>query len=141
MFKNSHTYEDRLFDWSDFRENIKDHDDPIQATIDLYNQAPWVSIHTDPYDRSTWPNPWELIRENQYCDFCRLLGICYTLQLSDCFSEEEFEIHIRRSDETGELYYLLFVGDRVVGYNGETHVANSELPPDLSVQHRYKMSL
>ena len=141
MFDNSKSFEDRLFFWSEFRDRVKNENDPIRATISLYSQAPWVSIHTDPYDRSTWPNPWELIQENQYCDFCKLLGICYTLQLSDCFSDEEFEIHIQRSDETGELYYLLFVGNRVVGYDGETHVANTELPPDLSVQHRYKMSL
>jgi hypothetical protein len=141
MFADICSFEQRMSTWAEFRDTLSEKQDPIQATIDLYERAPWVSIHTDPYDRSTWPNPWELIRENQYCDFCRLLGICYTLQLSDCFSNEEFEIHIQRSGETGELFYLLFVGDRVVGYNGETHVANSELPPDLSVQHRYKMSL
>jgi hypothetical protein len=141
MFGNNLLFEERMAQWADFRELLHDCSDPVQATIDEYEKAPRVSIHTDPYDRSTWPNPWELIQENQYCDFCKLLGICYTLQLSDCFSDEEFEIHIQRSDETGELYYLLFVGNRVVGYDGETHVANTELPPDLSVQHRYKMSL
>ena len=141
MFDCNLTFEERLTKWAKFRNSITEQKDPIQATINLYEQAPWVSIHTDPYDRATWPNPWELVKENQYCEFCKLLGICYTLQLSECFSDEEFEIHIRRSDKTGELYYLLFVGNRVVGYNGETHVANTELPPDLSLQHRYKMSL
>jgi len=141
MFSHTSSFEQRMSKWAEFRDNLSRNNDPIQTTIDAYAKAPWVSIHTDPYDRSTWPNPWELIQENQYCDFCKLLGICYTLQLSDCFSDEEFEIHIQRSDETGELYYLLFIGNRVVGYDGETHVANTELPPDLSVQHLYKMSL
>jgi len=141
MFESSLSFEERLRSWSDFRQSLADLDNPIQATIDLYHQAPQVSIHTDPYDRSTWPNPWELIKENQYCEFCKLLGICYTLQLTDCFSEEEFEIHIQRSEDSGEVFYLLFVGDRVVGYDGETHVAKSELPPDFKLQHRYSMSL
>ena len=141
MFSNIQSFEQRLASWAKYREEIPEQADPIQATIDLYEQAPWVSIHTDPYDRSTWPNPWELIKENQYCEFCKLLGICYTLQLTDCFSEEEFEIHIQRSEDSGEVFYLLFVGDRVVGYDGETHVAKSELPPDFKLQHRYSMSL
>lgn len=141
MFEANKSFEERLASWASIRDSINQETDPIQATIDCYQDAPKVSIHTDPYDRTTWPTPWELIQENCYCEFCKLLGICYTLQLTDCFSEAEFEIHIRRSDENGEVFYLLFIDDRVVGYNGETHVADSELPPNLEVQHRYKVSL
>jgi hypothetical protein len=140
MFENSKSFEDRLRHWAEFRKNINNVKDPIQATIDQYNRAPSVSIHTDPYDRSTWPTPWELIKENQYCAFCKLLGIAYTLQLTDCFSTEPFEIHIQRSDETSETFYLLVVGDRVVGYQGDTHVAKADLPSHLLLQQRYTLS-
>jgi len=141
MFNPNSSFEARLAAWAEMREEIADSEDPIQATIDYYSQAPEVSIHTDPYDRDTWPTPWELIQENLYCGFCRLLGIAYTLQLTDCFSDEQFEIHIQRSRETGEIYYLLYVGDRVVGYTGETHVAKSDIPNTHDLQHRYNLSL
>lgn len=141
MFNPVASFEDRLGQWSQFRNRLEAASDPIQVAIDQYRRAPMVSIHTDPYDQTTWPNPWELIKENQYCKFCKLLGICYSLQLTDSFSEVEFEIHIRRSDKNSETYYLLFVGDRVVGYDGDTHVAISELPSDLELQHRYTVSL
>jgi len=141
MFNSQKSFEDRLSQWAEFRDGLEDTKDPIQATIDQYNKAPEVSIHTDPYDQSSWPTPWELIQENLYCGFCRLLGIAYTLQLTDCFSDEQFEIHIQRSRETGEIYYLLYVGERVVGYTGETHVAESDIPNTHDLQHRYNLSL
>jgi hypothetical protein len=141
MFNSSSSFETRLSEWAETRDKISASEDPIQATIDQYEQAPRVSIHTDPYDRDTWPTPWELIRENQYCEFCKLLGIAYTLQLTDSFSETEFEIHIQRSRETGEIYYLLYVGNRVVGYTGDTHVAESDIPNTHDLQHRYMLSL
>jgi len=141
MFNSSSSFETRLAEWAETREQIAASADPIQATIDQYEQAPRVSIHTDPYDRDIWPTPWELIQENQYCEFCKLLGVAYTLQLTDCFSDEQFEIHIQRSRETGEIYYLLYIGDRVVGYTGETHVAKSDIPNTHDLQHRYTLSL
>ncbi len=140
MFGSQDSFETRTKQWSDFRKSLEQEPDPIQATIDHYNQAPEVNIHTDPYDRSTWPSPWELIKENCYCEFCKLLGIAYTLQLTDSFSTERFEIHIQRSDETSETFYLLFVGDRVVGYQRDTHVAKTELPSYLLLQQRYNLS-
>lgn len=141
MFSKVASFEKRLGKWAKFRTSLESSVDPIQAAIDQYNQAPMVSIHTDPYDRSTWPTPWELVKENQYCDFCKLLGICYSLQLTDSFSNERFEIHIQRSDKNSQIYYLLFVGNRVVGYDKDTHVAISELPADLELQHRYTVSV
>ena len=140
MFGSQDSFETRTKQWRDFRQSLEQEQDPIQATIDWYNQAPEVSIHTDPYDRSTWPNPWELVKENQYCEFCKLLGIAYTLQLTDRFSSERLEIHIQRSDKTSQTFYLLFVGDRVVGYQGDTHVAKTELPSHLLLQQRYNLS-
>ena len=141
MFNPIRPFEDRLSQWAEFRDGLENANDPIQATIDQYNKAPEVSIHTDPYDQASWPTPWELIKENQYCEFCKLLGIAYTLQLTDSFSTEQFEIHIQRSDETSQTFYLLFVGDRVVGYQGDTHVAKADLPSHLLLQQRYIISL
>jgi len=103
MFNSIRSFEDRLSQWAEFRDNLEDYVDPIQATIDQYSKAPEVSIHTDPYDQTSWPTPWELIKENHYCAFCKLLGIAFTLQLTDSFSAEQFEIHIQRSDETHML--------------------------------------
>ena len=91
---NDLNYEQRLSEWSTFRDSLEASEDPLQDVINYYNKIPTVSIQTDPYTPSTWPSPWELINENMYCDFCRVLGMCYSLQLTDRFKGTKFEIHI-----------------------------------------------
>jgi len=105
----------------------------------LYSRAPSTNFSTDPYTPSTWPDPWEQLEENQYCTFGKILAICYSLQLTDCFSTTTFEIHIRQDREKSATYYLLFVGDRVIGYDGETHVSKEDLPNNLHSQLEHVM--
>jgi hypothetical protein len=133
------TYEHRLQSWHDFREQIESEQDPIQFVIDNYEQPPTVSMHTDPWTPEQWPSPWELIQENQYCEFCKLLGICYSLQLTDKFSQANFEIHIGIDKEESKTYYLLFVDDIVIGYLDETYVHRSKLSENYYSQQVYPM--
>lgn len=133
------TYEDRLRAWHDFRNSLETSNDPLQTAIDNYFNAPRVSRYTDPWTPEMWPSPWELIDENQYCDFCLLLGICYSLQLTDKLSQAHFEIHIAIDNEESTTYYLLYVNDHVIGYRDDTYVHKSKLPPSLQSQQRYPM--
>jgi len=125
------TYEQRLTIWREFRDGLENSSDPIQDTIDFYNQAPDCLIAADPYTPSTWPDPWELLEENNYCSFVKILAICYTLQLTDVLSRASYEIHITRDNENSETHYLLFVNDIVIGFNGDSHVHRNSLPPTL----------
>lgn len=131
-------YEDRLAAWRDFRETLENHPDPLQAVMDFYDRAPRVSIQTDPWDQSTWPTPWELVNENQYCDFARVLGMCYSLQLTDRFKGSRFEIHIGIDTSSSSLMYLLFIDDQIIGL-GESYVYRSELPETFVSQKIYPM--
>jgi hypothetical protein len=124
-------YEDRLVVWREFRNGLETASDPIQETIDFYNRAPKCVFAADPFTPSSWPDPWELLEENNYCSFVKILAICYTLQLTDVSSQASYEIHITRDNENSETYYLLYVDDIVVGFNGDTHVHRSELPNTL----------
>ena len=133
------TYEDRLVEWSNFRNSLENSQDPIQDVIDYYNQIPVVSIHTDPYNKDMWPNPWELIYENEYCEYCILLGMCYTLQLTDRFSREDFEIHITLDENKSQHYYLLYVQGRVLGYEKNNHVNVNQIKETLISQCVYQM--
>ena len=124
-------YQERLLFWRELRDSLEVSKNPIQDTIDFYNCAPHCSIATDPYTPSSWPDPWELLEENNYCAFVKILAICYTLQLTDVLSQASYEIHITRDNKSSSTYYLLFVDDQVIGFNGETHVHKSELPNTL----------
>jgi len=132
-------YDDRLRLWVELRQSLSNEEDPIQKVIDYYNRVPLVSIQVDPYDQSAWLDPWTLLKENNYCEFAKLLGICYTLQLSECFIDSAFEIHICTDAEESKLRYLLFVDDKVIGYNGNEWIFKKDLPANLYYQKSYTM--
>ena len=129
----------RLQAWSEFRTTLETAKDPIQSVIDLYSQAPIVSIHTDPWDETVWPTPWELIQENQYCEFCIVLAMCYSLQLTERFSGSDFEIHIVIDNKNSTYNYLLYVDKTLIGYPiGVEHYAKSK-PDELEIKKKYSM--
>ena len=138
MFRKQ-KYEDRLAAWRDFRNELEISNDPIQDTIDFFKEVPLTTYQTDPYDPSRWPSPWEMVQENIYCPFVKILGICYTLQLTDCLKHEVFEIHIEHDYEDSATYYLLYVGDRVVGFTKDSHVHRSSLPDSIKPQEIHVM--
>ena len=120
-----------MFLWRQFRDSLETSQDPIQDTINFYNLAPACTYAADPFTPSTWPDPWELLEENNYCSFVKILAICYTLQLTDVLSQAHYEIHITRDNENSETYYLLYVNDIVIGFIGDTYVQRTELPNSL----------
>ena len=133
-------FEERLALWREFRSSLEESADPVQDTIDFYNRAPKCSIAADPYTPSTWPDPWELLEENNYCSFVKILAICYTLQLTDVLSQASYEIHITQDNENSKTYYLLYVDDIVIGFTGDTHVPRTKLPNTLRSELVHAMS-
>jgi hypothetical protein len=133
------TYEKRLSEWRKFRDSLEDSADPLQDVINAYKSAPSVSINCDPWDKNTWMNPWELLENNEYCNYCIILGMCYTLQLTDKFNTSRFEIHIGIDRSTSNRWYLLFVNDRVLGYDHNTHIGFDELPSTIKSETSYSM--
>jgi len=137
MFDRS--YEERLAFWRNFRDSLETSDTPLDDVVSFYKQAPYVSILTDPWDKSSWLGPWELLHENQYCEFSRVLGMCYSLQLTERFKALTFEIHIGMDHQKSCVYYLLIVGDSVIGYKENGVIKKQELPETLVSQRIYVM--
>jgi len=133
-------YEDRLAAWSAFRQTLENADDPVAEAIAFYNSVSRVSINTDPWDKSTWPDPWELVLENQYCDFCILLGICYSLQLTDRFSGSDIEIYIGTDKENSKTLYLLCIDDIAISLDTDIVVGNkTKMCDGIAFEKKYAM--
>jgi hypothetical protein len=132
-------FEDQLRDWNAFRRSLEISPTPIEDTIDFYSKAPMVSHQVDPYDSSSWLTPWELLKDNKYCEFSKILAICYTLQLTDKFMDDDFEIHIIADREKSETNYLLFIRDLVISSNGMIIMNKCDLPNDVQPQTVYAM--
>ena len=77
-------YDSRLRSWYDLRKSIENKDVATKCVeIDKWWQhAPLVAHYLHPQDKQAWPNPWELLVDNQYCYIARGLGMIYTLLLS-----------------------------------------------------------
>ena len=132
--------EDRLREWVEFRKKLEASSDPIQDTVTKYNNAPMVNIQVDPYDKDSWLNPWQLLNENQYCNFARLLGIFYTLNLTTKLSKAPAEIHISKDPKNSEVLYLLYFDNKVIGYDFEKAVDIEDLPKNLSTEITYTLN-
>ena len=133
-------YEKRLKEWIDFREDLEIDPDPLNKVIDNYENAPRSNMQTDPWTPEMWPNPWELISENQYDDFCRVLGMCYSLQLTDRFKGSKFEIHIGIDRSKSNTHYLLVVDDNyIINWEDGEFITTSSLPDTFVSQNVYHM--
>jgi len=78
-------FERRLAAWNQLREITFDQDlpDALQSINLWWHQTPWCPYHLHWDDQNTWPDPWQLLSDNVYCDLARALGIMYTIVLSD----------------------------------------------------------
>ncbi len=111
-------YYKRITVWKKLRNTIETSVDPFKLLFDFWNNVPTNAISTDPYDEKTWPDPWEMIQQNDYCEFKKILAIFYTLQLTDRFSEANFKINITLDRDKSRYLYLLSVDNLTIGiYN------------------------
>lgn len=134
-------YEEQLVLWREFREGLKTSEDPVQDTIDFYSSFPTVRMNTDPYDMETWPTPWELLQENSYCNYCILLGICYTIQLSERFKGTPAEIHIGINKEKSDTWFVLHIANTTIGYETNNEfIRKIQSPKDLQIQKIHYLS-
>jgi len=125
----SEVFEERLKHWRSLREKIEYSDNPFLDAITAYALAPRISNkEVDMWDQKTWPGPWQLIDRNGYTDTCIICGICYTLQLTERFSESEFEIHISTDNESNETFMLLAVDDKVINPSSRAVFNRMEVP-------------
>lgn len=124
--------------WYNLRQQLEIAADPLGDVANFFQRLPRVKRYTDPYDKNTWPTPWELITENEYCDFNRILGICYTLQLTERFKNCHPTINVAIDRTNKTVYYLLLVEDKVYGYDDDW-INVKTLPKSLKSQKIYTM--
>jgi hypothetical protein len=124
--------------WYKLRQTLEYTEDPLNLVADFFDQLPKVKLYTDPYNSDTWPTPWELISENEYCPFNQILGICYTIQLTERFKKCHPKINVAIDLINKTVYYLLFIEDKVYGYD-EGWIDVSKIPKSLKTQKNYDM--
>ena len=134
------TFEQRLAAWNSLRDRVRDQSklDALSEINIWWQQTPWRAYHLHWEDRPDWPDPWQLLSDNIYCDLARGLGILYTITVLDRDDMQDAELI---ETEQGNLVqldggkYILNWG-RDLGLNtnlqqSKHHIALSEVKQQL----------
>jgi hypothetical protein len=79
------TFSSRLESWNLLRSQCQTLS-PKSALEDInrwWFQVPWRPYYLHWDDQNTWPDPWQLLSDDIYCEVARGLGILYTVTLLD----------------------------------------------------------
>lgn len=113
-------YSTRLRSWANLRaESVQtDIATSLQSINKWWFKTPWCPylLHWD--DQSSWPDPWDLLEQQAYCDVARGLGIMYTIAMLEredlgdfvLFEEAEHNLVLVR----GEKYILNYSADDIL---------------------------
>lgn len=105
---------DRLKKWKEFRNNLENSATPFEDVALLWSNAPFVNDFLNPLDNQTWPDPWRLIIDNRFDELGIVLGMCYTLQLTERFKSSRYEIHMSMPNLKRERKFFLVVDNGIV---------------------------
>lgn len=104
----------KLQQWKNFRNSLELSSTAFEDVAQFWSRAPFVSNYLDPFDSKSWPDPWQLIINNKFDDLGIVLGMCYTLQLTERFKDNKFEIHMSMSQLKKDWRYMLLIDDNTV---------------------------
>lgn len=78
-------FEDRLQEWNRLRHQCVDltGQDRYDAINDWWFRVPMVNRHLKLDNIADWPDPWDLLSRNRWCDLARGLGMLYTVMMVD----------------------------------------------------------
>ena len=132
------TTEKRLKIWLEFRDKINSLplDLALKETAHLWSYAPFVNYHLDSDDISQWPDPWQLLHENEYCNLSIALGMFYTVCLSN-HQIDSCKLQVI-SDSKGDYFNIVVVNNQyVLNYNFDeivniSAIANSKIRNEYS---------
>jgi hypothetical protein len=110
----SQNFSARLENWNLLRDQCQNL--PIESALEQINSwwfaTPWRPYYLHWDDQTTWPDPWQLLSDNVYCDLARALGILYTITLLD------------RADMASTTLVLTEEGDNLVLVAKEKYILN-----------------
>ena len=99
----------RLAAWRQFRESLETSPTPLEDVAELWCHAPFVSPYLDPQLPTEWPDPWHLMLDLRLDDLALVLGMLYTIKLTQRFIDTKCEIHMSMCPDKNSTQYLLLV--------------------------------
>ena len=137
------TFESRLDSWTQLRNQVNylPVDPALEAINAWWFAAPWTGYHLHWDDRADWPDPWQLLDDNIFCEVARGLGILYTITLLERADMESAELVLTQSGHNLVLvdkskYILNWDKTTIVNINPEVKIVKNLT--QLQVKEKYK---
>lgn len=132
---------ERITRWKLLRQSLDSLDlsTAIHTTADFWSSCPFLPYYLNPENPNEWPDPWQLIEENYYCDLAKVLGIIYTLHLTHHGPILEPELRIYYNPKTKHMYHIAYFcqGKYVLNLTEDTIVNKEHINQELKLKHCY----
>ena len=137
------TFEARLDSWNQLRTQVADQ--PVESALETINswwfQSPWTAYHLHWDDQNSWPDPWQLLNDNMYCEVARGLGILYTITCLNRGDMDSAELVLTNDDRNLVLLdkskYILN-WDRTVVLNTSSEIEVKKSLHQSQITQQYK---
>lgn len=136
--------DERLTAWADLRRNLDTSKNPLEQLIEFWDHPPYVPYNrnVDPFNQRSWPTPWEIVIENKYDDFTKVLMMAWTLKLTSKFKDAKVEIKTYADIEKNREYNLLYVDDSVViNYVDNCLSTVDDIPDSFRLENLIEVSM
>jgi hypothetical protein len=130
----------RLAVWRQFRESLETSPTPLEDVAELWGHAPFVSPYLDPQLPTEWPDPWHLMLDLRLDDLALVLGMLYTIKLTQRFIDTKCEIHMSMCSQKKQQQYMLVVGNEQVLNLEYGTVVSAALLTQLDTKTIYSVS-
>lgn len=128
------TFGDRLANWNLLRNQCQTL--PVESALNQINRwwfrAPWRPYYLHWDDQTAWPDPWQLLSDDIYCEVARGLGILYTISLLDRADIAPVQLILT---ETGHNLVLVEKSKYILNWAPDT-VVNNNL--ELKIRRQYQ---
>ena len=133
--------EDKLSSWATFRSSLEDSDDPLLDVFDFWKSAPFIPYNKniDPYNKKTWPTPWEIIAENRYDDFTRAIMMAYSIKYTQRFNNSVIEVRTLVDKNRNHCYNVVCIDNNWAIDDGGVIPLNS-IPESFLIENLIELS-
>jgi len=128
------SFSSRLENWNLLRDRCQHL--PIEQALKDINQwwfqTPWRPYYLHWDDQPTWPDPWQLLSDNVYCEVARGLGILYTITLLERADMTPVDLVLT---DSGHNLVLVAKEKYILNWDANS-IVNTFLEVKIKRQHR-----
>jgi hypothetical protein len=132
---------ERISHWKHFRDGLDKLDTltALQQVQQFWAACPYVPYYLDPKAPQGWPDPWQLISDNYYCDIAKALGIVYTIAFTKHNQDLKPELKIYFDSSTGYDYNLVWLreGKYILNLTDTEIVNKKQLDTEFVLKYSY----